>query len=74
MSVYPKPAGIILIKGAPQQGTGRELFGIWPSGFVRMITSSEWELWGQPNADVTIAYGDDEVFNQLMAYDKALRA
>lgn len=74
MSVYPKPAGIILIKGDPHQGTGRELFGIWPSGFVRMITSSEWELWGQPSADLTIEYGDDEVFNQLMAYDKALRA
>jgi len=74
VSVYPKPAGLLLVKGDPAQGTGKELFGIWPSGFSRLITPAEWVLWGQPPADYTIAYGDDVEFNQLVAYDKALRA
>jgi len=70
-----KPEGIILVKGDPHQGTGKELFGIWPSGFSRQVTASEWEAWGRPDADRTLEYGaGDDEFNQLRAYDKALRA
>lgn len=74
MSVYPKPAGLILVKGDPAQGSGNELFGIWPTGFVRQVTSAEHALWGYPQADYNIPYGDDATFNQFAAYDKALRA
>jgi hypothetical protein len=68
-----RPDGIILVKGDPHQGHGNELFGIWPSGFTRQITQAEWTLWGQPPPDYTIAYGADDEFIQLAAYDRALR-
>lgn len=74
MSVYAKPEGILLVKGDPNQGKGNELFGIWPSGFSRLITAAEHSSWGLPPADYQIAYGADDEFNQLVAYDKALRA
>jgi hypothetical protein len=72
--VYAKPAGLVLVKGDPAQGKGNEIFGIWPTGFTRQITSAEHALWGFPEADHQIAYGDDATFNQFVAYDKALRA
>jgi hypothetical protein len=74
MSTITKPEGLILVKGHSAQGTGRELFGIWPTGFTRQITAAEWALWGQPAADYEIAYGADDEFLQLQAYDRALRA
>jgi hypothetical protein len=71
---HPRPEGIILVKGDPQQGEGVEVFGIWPTGFVRQITAAEWTLWGSPACDYEIAFGSDEEFDQLRAYDRALRA
>jgi hypothetical protein len=69
-----KPEGLILVKGDSHQGQGNELFGIWPSGYTRLLTQAEWTAWGYPDADYTIAYGSDAEFLQLVAYDKALRA
>lgn len=70
---FTKPEGLILVKGDRAQGQGTEIFGIWPSGFVRQITAAEWLLWGSPKPDRNIAFGDDAEFLQLHAYDKALR-
>ncbi|MFB8241986.1 hypothetical protein ACFC58_36175 [Kitasatospora purpeofusca] len=73
---FPRPEGLILIKGHPKQGVGNELFGVWPSGFTRQVTAGEWDLWGQPAPDRQIPYGaeGDAEFEQLRAYDRALRA
>ncbi|MEW1803190.1 hypothetical protein ACIGO7_35240 [Streptomyces virginiae] len=71
----PKPDGLILVKGQPQQGDGRAVFGIWPNGFIRQISAAEFWAWGNPEIDYWIpgtADGDAQ-FNQLFAYDKALR-
>ncbi|MFD5509035.1 hypothetical protein ACFWIB_14830 [Streptomyces sp. NPDC127051] len=69
----PKPAGLILVKGQPQQGDGTAVFGIWPTGFTRRITAAEYTLWGSPAIDYWIPAGRDDEYNQLFAYDKALR-
>ncbi|WP_405941637.1 hypothetical protein [Streptomyces sp. NBC_00207] len=69
----PKPAGIILVKGQPEMGDGQAVFGIWPSGYVRQITAAEYVRWGEPVIDYWIPVGNDAEFNQLFAYDKALR-
>lgn len=71
---YTKPEGVILVKGNDKQGKGNEVFGIWPSGYVRQITPAEFSLWGNPTPDRWIQFGADDEFNQLSAYDKALRA
>ena len=71
--IVPKPEGIIVVKGDPAQGSGNELFGIWPTGYCRQVTAAEWTCWGQPEADYTIAYGSDQEFLQLVAYDKSVR-
>ncbi|MFG3050311.1 hypothetical protein ACGFZP_05055 [Kitasatospora sp. NPDC048239] len=70
----PRPEGLILVKGHPQQGAGTEVFGIWPSGLVRQITPAEYLSWGSPRPDREIPYGQDAEFLQLVAYDRALRA
>lgn len=70
----PKPEGIILVKGQPEQGDGTAVFGIWPSGYCRRITSAEFTLWGNPSIDYRIPAGRDDEYNQLAAYDNALRA
>jgi hypothetical protein len=72
-ATHPRPEGLILVKGDPAQGRGNEVFGIWPSGFARQITAAEFIAWGEPAIDHTIAYGADDEFNQLAAYDRALR-
>lgn len=69
----PKPEGLILVKGHPQMGDGTAVFGIWPSGFSRRITAAEYALWGNPAIDYWIPAGRDDEYNQLHAYDKALR-
>lgn len=69
-----KPAGLILVKGDSHQGQGNEVFGIWPTGFVRQITAAEYQCWGSPAFDYWIPFGSDAEFDQLAAYDKALRA
>jgi hypothetical protein len=72
---FTKPVGLILVKGQAQQGDGKAVFGIWPSGYARQITAAEYILWGEPAIDYWIpgtADGDAQ-FNQLFAYDKALR-
>lgn len=71
---FTKPEGIILVKGQANQGNGKEVYGIWPSGYSRQITAAEYTLWGTPAVDYTIPKGDDAQFNQLRAYDAALRA
>jgi hypothetical protein len=71
----PKPAGLILVKGQAAQGDGKAVFGIWPNGFTRRITAAEYTLWGNPAIDYWIP-GDadgDAQYNQLHAYDAALR-
>lgn len=72
--VVPKPENLIVVKGDPAQGAGNEMFGIWPNGYSRQITAAEWTCWGQPEPDYIIQYGSDGEFNQLAAYDRALRA
>ncbi|MFB7671690.1 hypothetical protein ACFC26_09755 [Kitasatospora purpeofusca] len=74
MNTHPIPENLILVKGDTAQGAGNELFGIWPSGYVRQITPAEHEAWGYPDAHREIPYGQDEEFLQLAAYDRALRA
>ncbi|MFD8577136.1 hypothetical protein ACFV1H_17620 [Streptomyces virginiae] len=72
---FTKPTGLILVKGQDAQGDGKSVFGIWPSGFVRIVTAAEFRLWGNPPIDYWIP-GDadgDAQYNQLFAYDKALR-
>lgn len=71
---FTKPEGLILVKGQPDQADGKAVFGIWPTGFVRQITGAEWNLWGRPPFDYTIPPGDDPQYDQLAAYDRALRA
>lgn len=71
----PKPDGLILVKGQAQQGDGKAVFGIWPDGYIRRITAAEYTLWGNPAIDYWIpgtADGDAQ-YDQLFAYDKALR-
>ncbi|KOU20975.1 hypothetical protein ADK52_25680 [Streptomyces sp. WM6372] len=72
---FTKPAGLILVKGQAQQGDGRAVFGIWPSGYVRRITAAEYALWGSPAIDYWIpgTSDGDAQYDQLFAYDKALR-
>ncbi|MGW4505680.1 hypothetical protein ACWENO_13675 [Streptomyces sp. NPDC004436] len=71
---FTKPDGLILVKGQKEMGGngGREVFGIWPSGYVRQITAAEFTLWGA-QVDYWIPTGRDDEFNQLAAYDKNLR-
>lgn len=69
----PKPEGLILVKGQPEQGDGRAVFGIWPSGYVRQITAAEYTLWGEPDIDYWIPAGADDEYNQLHAYDQSVR-
>ncbi|MEW2415278.1 hypothetical protein AB0953_16405 [Streptomyces sp. NPDC046866] len=68
-----KPEGIILVKGQPEQGDGKAVFGIWPSGYCRRITAAEYTLWGFPEIDYWIPANRDDEYNQLHAYDAALR-
>ncbi|MFD5509100.1 hypothetical protein ACFWIB_15165 [Streptomyces sp. NPDC127051] len=67
----PKPKDLILVKGKPQQGDGKTIFGIWPSGLVRQITAAEYTLWGSPAIDYVTS--TDAEYLQLFFYDKALR-
>ncbi|OKI22194.1 hypothetical protein [Streptomyces sp. CB03911] len=71
-----RPSGLILVKGHPVQGSGNEIFGIWPSGLVRQVTAAEFIAWGSPVPDRELEQGPagDAEFNQLRAYDNALRA
>lgn len=72
MPTYAKPEGLILVKG-----TGWEVYGIWPSGYIRQITGAEYTLWGAPKIDVEIpanAPDGPAQMAQLAAYDRALRA
>lgn len=69
----PKPDGLVLVEGQPEMGDGKAVFGIWPSGYVRQITAAEYTLWGEPKIDYWIPAGNDAEYNQLAAYDKALR-
>ncbi|MFD6968392.1 hypothetical protein [Streptomyces sp. NPDC059949] len=71
--VFAKPQGLILVKGQKEMGDGRAVFGIWPSGYVRQITAAEFALWGA-KVDYWIPSGRDDEYNQLAAYDRALRA
>lgn len=71
--VVPKPEGLILVKGQPEQGDGKAVFGIWPSGYTRQITAAEYTLWGSPAIDYWIPATQDSEYLQLFAYDKALR-
>ncbi|MFE3578703.1 hypothetical protein [Streptomyces vinaceus] len=70
-----RPDGLILVKGQRDMGGngGREVFGIWPSGYVRQVTAAEFTLWGSPAIDYWIPAGQPDQFDQLFAYDKALR-
>lgn len=70
----PKPTNLILIKGQPEMGDGKAVFGVWPSGYSRRITAAEYILWGSPDIDYVIPTGRDDEYNQLAAYDKATRA
>ncbi|MFE2346496.1 hypothetical protein [Kitasatospora cineracea] len=72
--VVPVPENLILVKGDQAQGKGNEIFGIWPSGYVRQITPAEYRAWGNPAPTHQIAFGADDEFLQLYAYDRALRA
>ncbi|MCY0944276.1 hypothetical protein [Streptomyces antarcticus] len=70
------PADIyLLVRGQPNQGTGKEVFGCWSSGLIRQITAGEYKRWGFPPIQYTIPTGPDgdAEFAQYVAYDRALR-
>lgn len=71
--VFNRPAGVIIVNGATGVGTPGVMFAIWPSGLVRQLTAAEWNLWGSPAPDHTVPFGNDAEWNQLAAYDNAVR-
>lgn len=71
--VFNRPAGVIIVNGATGVGTPGVMFAIWPSGLVRQLTAAEWNLWGSPDPDHTVPFGNDAEWNQLVAYDNAVR-
>jgi hypothetical protein len=70
-----KPADTIVIKGNPNQGNGNEVFVIFASGMIRLLTEAEFTAWGGTVCiDQQIKPGDDATFNLFMSFDKALHA
>lgn len=71
--VFNRPEGVIIVRATEGMGDRGAMFGIWPNGLVRRLTAAEWTLWGSPEADHVIPFGNDAEYIQLAQYDAALR-